>query len=152
LRALRPLGHLCAFRDFGWNFRRKSSSAPSSTYHLLTLGFVAFVMNVEVVLFPLNPDPFWIDDFVLTLACHHEATVSAFHRFDVASGPETHNHIYNIETMTAEQTQQPPLHQHEFALRFGHIHFPRYGDIQYGTLRHSTLGRFTLALCLFCRL
>jgi hypothetical protein len=34
--------------------------------------------------------------------------VSAFHRFDLAPGPKTHNDIYNIETMTAEQTQQPP--------------------------------------------
>jgi hypothetical protein len=56
--------------------------------------------------------------------------VSAFHRFDAASGPETHHHIHNIETMTAEQTQQPSSHQHEFALRFGHIHFPRSEDIQ----------------------
>ena len=48
------------------------------------------------------------DGFLLTLACHHEATVAAFHRFDRAPGPKTHNDIYNIETMTAEQTQQPP--------------------------------------------
>ena len=56
--------------------------------------------------------------------------MSAIHRFDVASGPETHNDIHNIETMTAEQTQQPPSHQREFALLFGHIHFPRSDDIQ----------------------
>jgi len=70
--------------------------------------------------------------------------VSAFHRFDVASGPETHNHIYNIETMTAKQTQQPPSHQREFALSFGHIHFPRSDNTHrapYG-LRHWAVSHW----------
>ena len=66
--------------------------------------------------------------------------MSALHSFDVAPYSETHNHVYNFKIMQAEQAQQPPSYQHEFALRLGRVLSPGAdGPVPTWPRQHSTV-------------
>jgi hypothetical protein len=64
-------------------------------------------------------------------AFRDNSTVSAFHRFDRAPGPKTHDDVHNVIAMQTKQAQQSPSYRREFAFGLGHIHSPSTDEFQH---------------------